>query len=236
MSNWTRPYYQESDLRPYLFFAAFCDIDPESLSYPGSLSRGLEVRAVDANFFREGPLWEQVQAEQPELAEKILGSPRAFVVQGTIENPQQLDYLRKAIDFLCFLLDEGACAVYDPQTLRWWTPRAFDTQATEGQIFNPFDHVILLSSEEDGGQWLHTRGMRKFGRPDLSVHRVADHESHVVKKLLDRFINYQALGGLIEEGRLVKMEGLEIEFRPGPLQGDPEDPDFNNFHVELLRT
>ncbi len=37
----------------------------------------------------------------------------------------------------------------------------------------PRQHVVILTSEECSGDgrpltWFHTRGMRKFGRPDLS--------------------------------------------------------------------
>ena len=73
--------------------------------------------------------------------------------------------------------------------------------------------------------------MLKFGRPDLSVHGVTADLRDAVIDLINRFIAFQAFGGIIEEGREIKMPSLP----PGICthQGDMDDPDFNNVHVEI---
>lgn len=234
MISWPRPLYQEFPLKPYLFFVVFLDQEASEISYPGALPRGLDVRLIEADHFREGILWEQVQRDQPALGQKLQTIPKALVVQGEIANAQTLDYLHLTMEFLIYMVESGGEAVYDPFILSWWDGPDFLERATTGQIFNPFDHILLLNSPEpDGKAWLHTRGLRKFGRPELSVHGVGSDEFDAVKKMLDRFINFQALGGVIEEGREIQLEGLPQGYRPGPAQGDLDDPDYNNLHIEI---
>ena len=45
-----------------------------------------------------------------------------------------------------------------------------------------------MSEEPAGGRWYHSRGMLKFGRPDLSVHQVAAELESAAVDLSDRFI------------------------------------------------
>ena len=239
MAVWKLTYTEkEGECRPFLFFAAFGE---ESLSgkaglWEGSLPEGLAVLTGPAEYYREGVTWNMVCREQSEVASRIREVTHAVTVKGEILNPPSLDYLRETLEYLTYLTEQGAVAVYDPLQLRWFTAVEWQTWAERGSIFNPSDHVALLSSPEpDGGTWLHTRGLLKFGRPDLSVHGVADEEIDLVVKMLDRFINYQALGGVIETGRQVVMQGLEAVYRPGPIEGCMDDPDFNNTHVEIMK-
>src|SRR5207245_7354151 len=92
--------------------------------------------------------------------------------------------------------------------------------------------VILFSDEPDGTRWYHTRGLRKFGRPDLSMHGVrADYESAVIE-MFNRLILLQAEGHRIAEGPEIHMASL-----PSGLtchrSGSVDDPDFNNVHLEI---
>jgi hypothetical protein len=74
--------------------------------------------------------------------------------------------------------------------------------------------------------------MRKFGRPDLSSHNVPTRYREAVIDLIERFIEFQALGGVIAEGQEISMKRLPsgMTCRHG---GDLDDPDFNNVHVEI---
>ena len=91
-----------------------------------------------------------------------------------------------------------------------------------------------MQSDDDTPEtiWLHTRGLRKFGRPDISVRPVPLAYVEPVIGLLNRFIELQALGGLIADGQEIRMKDLPA----GMIcrhAGDLEDPDFNNVHVEI---
>lgn len=239
MSVWKLTYHEPCAFRPFLFYAAFGN---EELSVKaqewgeGSLRASLRMAATNAAEFRDGVLWDMVCRDKPELAARVGECTHAVVVKGEVAIHDSLDYLRETIEYLTYLTDQGATAIFDPFTFHWHSAEEWQTWAEQGSIFNPFDHVSLLNSSEEGGAtWLHTRGMLKFGRPDLSVRGVTDEEFDGVKKMLDRFIAFQALGGIIEPGREVVMPGLQGSYRPGEVDGDFDDPNFNNAHIEIRK-
>jgi hypothetical protein len=110
-----------------------------------------------------------------------------------------------------------------------WTDEAFGPDEP-----NPDRHTAIIVSPEAGGtSWYHTRGMRKYGRPDLSVHGVGGRYADGVSELIERFVELQALGGVIPDGEAVRMKALPAGgvCRHG---GNPDDPEFNNAHVEVV--
>ena len=92
--------------------------------------------------------------------------------------------------------------------------------------------VILTSPESEGSEWVHTRGMRKFGRPDISIHGVKPEWRSAAIGLCDRFIEFQALGGLVGEGLEVNSPGFPEGFTCCG-GGKLEDPEFGNALIEI---
>ena len=138
-----------------------------------------------------------------------------------------------ATPLLTWFLDHGGIGVVDPQQIKLYEPATW-----RKEIFDPTppklaNHVVILFSKEpDGTQWFHTRGLRKYGRPDLSLHNVPQaHESTVIE-LFNRFIALQAEGGLIPEAQEIRMAGLPAGMTCRHA-GGPDDPNFNNRHVEI---
>jgi hypothetical protein len=70
-----------------------------------------------------------------------------------------------------------------------------------------------------------SRGLRAFGRPDLSIRHVPQDAIAVASDLCNRLIETQAYGRVIPDGPI---EGM-LAHTTGAL----EDPDFNNRHIEL---
>lgn len=134
-----------------------------------------------------------------------------------------------------YLLDRGGVAVYDPQILKWWSPNEWRQRVFEPASPVPRHHAVILYSEDgDGSEWFHTRGMKKFGRPDLSMHGVCREDRTAVIDLFERFIEMQAFGALIPEGQEIRMRTLP----PGLQcfhQGSLDDLDFNNVHIEIRK-
>jgi hypothetical protein len=166
-----------------------------------------------------------------------------MVLRGSQPDPPTLDYLRDSVGLLTYVLDCGGCAVYDPQSFDWCPPDRWRHRVFEPAGPVPRHHVVILISDEEEHQqpdpsvrspvWFHTRGMRKFGRPDLSVHDVPPDHVDAVTDLCNRFIELQAFGGVIPEGQEVRMAALP----PGGVArhgGSLDDPDFNNVHVEIV--
>jgi hypothetical protein len=145
-----------------------------------------------------------------------------------------LNYLRDCVGLVAFFLDHGGRVLYDPLMLHWW-----DRETWNERIFSPAGpvprhHVAILLSPEEGRPttWVHTRGMLKFGRPDISAPGVDEASLESVVDLCNRLIEFQAFGGVLREGQEIRMASLPPGGRVRHA-GDLDDPDFNNVHVEI---
>lgn len=177
-----------------------------------------------------------VGQKNPQLLSLIEQSPECLVLQGEVEDPADLKYLRDCIGVVAFYADYGGVVVADVQQFKFIAAAEWRREFFEPDLPQVLPQVTILYSEEEqgGGAWFHTRGLRKFGRPDLSLHHVPDRYRDAVIDLCNRFIELQALGGRIPEGQAIRMKSL-----PDGLVchhgGSLEDPDFNNVHVEIGR-
>ena len=244
--SWDRPLYEADGGHALLFYVVFGAIDqtaPLSRSRYRSAGpreeldvcrqrRPDQAEAIDA--YTSGYLAEVLRAEQPALAEAILAQDECAALRGVFEDPDTLDYLRDTVGVITWMLDNGGVGVYDPQSFRWWSPEDWRKHVFDPAGPAPRHHVTILASpEEDGrGTWLHTRGMRKFGRPDVSVHGVPEDKGGAVIEMINRFIEHQALGLVIPEGQPIEMDGLP-EGLTCHRGGHLDDPEFNNVHIEV---
>jgi hypothetical protein len=245
LESWPRPYHQSEGGTPFLFFVVFgADVDALRLSRTGhrceALPEGLEIIGYGPGLhpevlegFRSGLLWDELTRTQPGLARAVAAQTRCVIVRGSIDDDATLDYFRDTIGLLTALLEAGGVAIFDAHVLRWWSPESWRTEIFEPAAAQPHKHVVILFSEQDdGSSWLHTRGLLKFGRPDLSMHEVLPEFFETAVDLFNRFIEFQALGGVIVDGHDVSVPSL-----PAPVRcvhgGDEDDPDFNNTHVEF---
>jgi len=249
MTEWERSLWQPGGGDAFLFYAVFgtmpsaFEIDARRYRTSG-LPEGVEVRHFSrqqkpayVSHFTEGEAWDQVVTEQPALAQQILASPDLIVVAGAVKDPDSLSYLRNTIGVVTYILDHQGVAALDLQTMSWYSRDRWREWIFDSSTFVPYRHAVILVSQEDHDPalaWFHTRGMRKFGRPDISVHDVPSAENDVVAELCNRFSALQALGELVPEGQAVYMDELPWSgtIRHG---GDMDDIDFNNVHIEVLR-
>jgi hypothetical protein len=248
LPSWERPHFAPCDGEAFLIFVAFGDIDTSqplsSSKYRCSgIADDFQVTGYDRvtypqvfENFLSGFLWERLQEEDPDLARQVEKSGSCIVVRLTRPNSATLDYLRDTVGVLTWMLDHGGLAIYDPEAFRWWSPPAWREEIFDPAGPVPRNHVVILLSEEEADPelvWIHTRGLRKFGRPDVSVHNVPERHQDGVIEMINRFIEYQGFGGVIPEGEAIRMAAVPAGgvARHG---GDVEDPDFNNVHVEIV--
>ena len=155
------------------------------------------------------------------------------LLQGEVEDPETLDYLRDAIGVVTALLDAGGIAVLDAVALRWYTPEEWKEAIFEPAGPEPIEHVSLLASQEEDGFWLHSRGLRKFGRPDLSVRALASEDAlGTFAELFESLIATLAGGATIPDGHRIRIAGTKIELTVNLVEED-EAGDFDNAHYEL---
>ena len=243
LEDWDRPYFEASESDANIFYVAY-GTPPENWNISGSDYRvsgipdgigistyGPEVNPETVDMFRNGYLWDRLLEDKPDLASQISQQNECLIIRGSLRNPETLNYFRNIVGLIQWLFDSGIKAVFDPHAFLWWSAEEWD-EVFEKTDPAPHSHVMIFTSPEDEKIWLHTRGMRKFGRPDLSVRGCPTEKVSDAGKIINRFIEMQAFGAIVPEGKEIKVEGL-----PAGMvchhKGDLEDPDFNNVHIEI---
>ena len=246
MTSWPRPHFEAGGGDPFLFYVMYGEF-PQTLSpsrqqyRTNGLPEGLAAMKYDdashpevRSGFLEGYLWDLLREEDASLAEVVQRAPACFILKGAPTRAETLDYLRDVVGLLTYLFDHGGVGLYDPFMFKWWSSEEWRRRIFEADEPVAHRHVTVLASEDEGPdrQWLHTRGMQKFGRPDLSIRAVPGNYRSAVLDLVNRLINLQAYGGVISDGQLIRSESLpdDMSCHHG---GSPDDPDFNNVHVEI---
>jgi hypothetical protein len=244
---WPRPYFEPGGGDAHLFYKLHGDFSkPPPVSRakyrtagipPGIQTMQLD-RDRDGDAFRFGlddPFAARLREEHPELVARIESAPHAIVFRGTLEDPENLDYFRDIIGVITAFLDGGAVALLDPFRLDWWTREEWRERVFDPASPNVLEHVQILLGEDEqtaGAYWMHTRGMIKFGRPDLSIRGLTEEQLPGGEEVCTRFIGGQAFGALVPEGKEVNVEALPGNWvcRHG---GSMDDPDFNNVHIDI---
>lgn len=246
-AKWPRPQWSDGGERAFLLWFVFGDFPAEfRIDAAKYRTRGMPdgvqvIRYVNRELAKwdgyplAGALGAMLWEEDAALFERAKRARECIVIRGEIADPADLDPLRDVVGTIAGLCDLGAVAVIDPQTLDMadatgWRARFFDDDA-----FHPRDHVLILCSDDEhdaGRAWVHTRGMRKFARPDVSIVNVPPEAVDAAGELALRFVAFQCAGGIVEEGREVEVDGLPEGMR-ARHGGEAADPDFNNTHFEL---
>ena len=188
LPTWPRKYYSPDGGQPFLFYVVYGDIETNApldgqryrsagvpdgldLMHYGPGSNHPEVPGT----FRDGYLWDEFQVADPVLAAMVAQCKSCLVLRGEPTDATTLNYLRDAVGLITYLLDQGGVCVYDPLMFRWWGAEQWRKTILEPAAAVPRQHTVTLYSAEENDptkKWFHTRGMRKFGRPDISVHDV----------------------------------------------------------------
>lgn len=246
LKDWDRPYFTQPGNPSLLYYIVYGEIQGD-FNIQGDTYRvlhmpeGLQLqscRTTDGSEtveqFRSEHFLKMLESQHPELVETVKKQEHCYIVQAILPDSQLLNDFRVVIGITTYLLDSGCVAAFDPLTRKWWSPQEWRETVFTPEEFTPFPHVhISISPERNDSQWVYTHGMRKFGRPDLSVHYVNEEEMQGVIEMMNRFIGFMAAGGTIEEGQEIKMASLPAGMKC-VHKGTLEDPNFNNVHVEVL--
>jgi hypothetical protein len=246
LADWPRQHYALGGGNAFLFYVVYGHVDTAMAFFrskyrSNGIPDGIEVSSYKANehadavkSFRSGYLWEKFKIDRPQLAAKVFEEDSCLILKGEVVDPPTLNYFRDVVGFLTFCIDAGGVAIYDPQMFKWWSPTDWRSQVFDIAQCAPRHHVTILVSEDQGdAEWIHTRGLRKFGRPDLSIRCVGSKHKDAIVDLCNRFIEMLAFGAIVPDGQEVRVHSLPTGMKC-LRQGTTDDPDFNNEHIEIV--
>lgn len=243
--NCERPYYRDFNYHPFLFYVVFGVKNDElqvsrERHHVDGFPDGLELVFCDReknDAYMQSLLGDSLgkilDRETHDLYEKVQRTDQWAVIRGEVCQDSDLNYMQNVIGFIQALIDNGAVGVLDLQTLSLcsseeWSDRFFERE------FNPYDHVTILASEiKEGVMWLHTRGMRKFGRPDIGVRQVEADEMEEAVQMINQMIYYGSMGAFFDrEVQFHTQSGNTYVVNPR-FVGDYDNPDYNNAYYDL---
>jgi hypothetical protein len=166
------------------------------------------------------------------LYEKVQNCEEITVVKGEFEDNDTFDYLKNTVGITQAIIETGITAVLDIQILQWCEPQEWTDKYFEPKAPQVFKQVIILYSKDSDKIWLHTRGMRKFGRPDISIRNVTDQNLNLAKEIINRFIQAFANGLIPNEAQEIWIKGMKNGVF-GKISGDYDNLDFNNYCFEI---
>jgi hypothetical protein len=243
--DWERPQYEAGGGDATVLFVVFGP-KPEPLRVtslahrvvPMELSLELEYQEPQvAAALLDTPLgatllqgWE---GEEP----SVLAADGCMVMRAEVPDPKDLRYLRNCVGVVTAILEAGGRAAANLQSLGMFTPEQWRAVIFAPDKPQPRLHVNVFHGEEEargapqgagseeGTVWVHSRGLRAFGRPDLSIRNVPQDAMPAASELCNRLIETQAYGAVIPDGPI---EGMTAH-----TTGSLEDPDFSNLRIEL---
>jgi hypothetical protein len=207
IEDWSRPAFVAGGGEALLFYLAFGAL--AAVRLPPTPS-GLSLRVHPQG---EARLWVETLIATGDVARVVRNAPDFAVLRGHRADPPDLGHLRDAESVLTALFDAGAAAVLDVEAQRWWTSATLRAELLGSVRPALRAHVSVRSSN---GQ-VETRGLRKFGRPDLRLRHVPPSAEARAQGLCWAVVERLARGELPHPGD--SLAGLRFEDG-----GDPAHP------------
>ena len=245
---WRRPHFTATTQRAYLLYWVFGEFGPEvgvdARRYrTHGLPHGVAGQVFAHDSVRDRPshplsgdLARVLRAKAPDAFDAALTAPHAMLIQGEIDDPPDLLYLRDLVGFIACALDSGGVAALDLQALALRDRADFMRDVFEPDQPRARSEVVMLRSNDDmhsGRAHLHTRGLRKFARPDLSIRNVPLDSLFNAQLVLERSADYLLAGGVLEDGRELRMSVAPPGLLPH-TSGELDDPDYNTRHTKMI--
>ena len=243
--DYNRAYYCNDGYSPFLLYIIF-GANPEKLKLsrkehkvekiPDGIDISHFTREKHTEYmdkFLEGNLGKILKEDNSILYNTTLYSEECVVLRGKIQEEKDLLYMKNVIGIIQAFIETGALSVLDIQILKLfstkeWTKKIFETD------FNPYAHsVILVSKMEDGTNWLHTRGMLKFGRPDISMLDVPDDNISTAQQVINQLIYYGVQGAVFNKSVKLHTSGSGAYIVSPHYVDDFDNFDFNNAYYRI---
>jgi hypothetical protein len=257
ISDWPRPHFELSGRAAELMYLVVGPPPVGELQIsrtrhhvnhiPSELQVSSHQRSDDRAWF-EGwfahPLGAEIDVHFLE-PDRVRSADQLTIVRGSFPDPTDLNYLRNTIGVVSAIADAGpAEAIFDVYALTWWRPGDWRQQFVGSpDAFRIGDHVGVIVTDDPQhhpGLWTHTRGMRKFGRPELQIrHLPGDYSTRnpAVRDsgdILSGIASYLAQGAVVRDGQTMHLPNLDATVT---FVETPDDSDttrhFNNAALEI---
>ena len=221
LSDWERHEFTPTDNKALVWYEVYGQfaegIKLHSKEYRcQGIPEGVEIQKFNVvehkdfveGFRSEGPIGKILKESYPQQYETFLQTPEKIVIRGELDDPCDLNYLRDCIGLVTYLLDNGGEVVLDTQVAQWYDKSTWHETIFYSESPTPTDHVWMYYSIERGDKsdshfWIHTRGMRKFARPDVSLTNVPEHYFDSSVELCKRLIQSQGFGISVQSNAII---------------------------------
>ena len=241
---WQRPHWHSSGEKIYLHFYVFGNFEnvrvPSAPYGSDGLPRGIEVTNHHHSALRQwdgyplrGELGRMFKEEVPDAYRAAVDAPQVMILRGTLDDQGDIGYLRDTLGVIAGLLDIGGVAVLDPQIVTLFDASAWRNHYLVRDGAPIRNHLLILCDDEEEGEghWIRTRGLRKFGRPDVSLRHVPEGQIDRAGMLCERLAEMQALGASFQDGQPLQADGMDGFV--AKIGGGDEEPPFYNTFVEF---
>ncbi len=244
---WERKYFTKEHDSPFIFFVIY-GVENAKLTLSrekhniNEYPQGLDIRFYNKDHspeqkeyidgFLQGTFGDLLKKNSPFLFGHSQKANSMATISGCFKDSNSLLYLKNSIGVLKTLIEKGAVSVLDVQTSQMYSPEDWVQKYFVPRKPKPHNHVVILYSEESASLWVHTRGMRTFGRPDISLVGWPKEKMSQAQELANRFIEMHTFGALPENNKEIKVKGLPSGMR-GKIGGSYENLDFNNYFIEI---
>ncbi|GIJ48244.1 hypothetical protein Val02_51300 [Virgisporangium aliadipatigenens] len=240
IAPWSRESFQDTGSRAAMTLIAYADGDVVGPDFTlrGRTPRGVPVDALDLRGHRhtDSPEWvdnwrtgalRNIAAQQglPEL-DRLDRAPMCYSVKVELADPPDLTHLQLAWAAAQALAEAGAFAILDCYAFNWYTGAQVAALAPD-RPFSVQDEVSLIAETEPSpgfGHPVHTRGMIKFGRPDL-IAGVPAERIQETGAILNHLARMQADGHLLVPGQLLRFDDGRRTLTVEPYEPAGDVPD-----------
>ena len=177
--------------------------------------------------------------------EEIRSAGELTIVHGRFEDPPNLNYLRNTVGIVSAIADTpGTLAIFDVLAVQWW--RLGDWRASfvdAPSAFRIGEHIGFVVSDDPDrhpGLWTHTRGMIKFGRPELHIQHVEGGYSTTNPAIrgsghvLNGIASYLAQGASIRDGQTLLLPETDAYVSFFETDDPATRKHFNNSAIEIV--
>lgn len=244
-----RPFYIDIDYHPYLFYVvlgASLEDKFEVLKdrhHVDGFPEGLEFFYIDRENDSEymdnmmgGTIGSILMEENPELYLKVKGEHSWAIIRGEVKDDTDLTYMRNVIGYIQALVERGGKAVFDFSTVTLYSPIDWRKRFFQPE-FSPCDHIRISSSidrrAKKPSMWIHTRGMSKYGRPDISFENVPEGKENMVINIIRQMIYFSAQGAFYTKPAKFHFNAKHAGVVTPVFQNDFENEVFNNAFYKI---